>query len=67
MEKTHSTPSGDHDEIAMAKEPESTLYSAAEAHEKADDEVSVPYILTTYACHTSAFLPISSWVYSAGI
>lgn len=66
MEKTNSIPSGDHDEIVMAKGAESKLYSAAEPHEKADDEVSVAYILTRYACHTSSLLQIYSWAYSAG-
>lgn len=52
MEKTNSAPSGDHDEIAVAKEPVSRPYSDSEPHEKADDEVSVFYIPIRYICNT---------------
>lgn len=43
MEKMNSAPSGDHDEIAVAKESVSRPYSDSEPHERADDEVSVFY------------------------
>lgn len=52
MEKTNSTPSGAHDEIAVAKEPVSRPYSEAEPHEKADDEVSVSDNLLIRICDT---------------
>lgn len=52
MEKTNSAPSGDHDEIAVAKEPVSRAYSDLEPHEKADDEVSVFHIPIRYTRNT---------------
>lgn len=63
MEKTNSTPSGGHDEIVMAKGSESKLYSAAEPHEKADDEVSIAYILGRHACPVLVSMQISGWLY----
>lgn len=52
MEKTISTPSGDHDEIFVAKDAASRPYSESEPNEKADDEVSVSYIPRRYTCGT---------------
>lgn len=52
MEKMNSAPSGDHDEIAVAKESVSRPYSDSEPHEKADDEVSVFYNPIRYTCNT---------------
>lgn len=53
MEKTNLAPSGDHDEIAVAKETVSRPYSDSEPHEKADDEVSVSHIPITYTEYCS--------------
>ncbi|KAK7712438.1 hypothetical protein SLS64_004822 [Diaporthe eres] len=50
MEKTSSTPSGDHDEIAVAKDPVSRPYSESEPHEKADDETA------QYAGHEAIYI-----------
>lgn len=57
MEKTNSAPSGDHDEIAVAKETVSRPYSDSEPHENADDEVSVLYIPIRYTCNTFDIAP----------
>ncbi|KAI7778123.1 hypothetical protein LA080_002549 [Diaporthe eres] len=54
MEKTSSIPSGDHDEIAVAKGPVSRAYSESEPHEKADDE---PVKLVGKATIVPAALP----------
>ncbi|KAK2604212.1 hypothetical protein N8I77_007160 [Diaporthe amygdali] len=59
MEKTNSTISDAHDEIAVAKAPTSRPFAEPEPHEKADDEASLPYFLLStaqYAGHEAIYI-----------